>query len=917
MRVRRSSSRSVSSPARSCAGCMRRSCARTRGWTGRGPGELPAELETSSPLVGRDAELERLRAAWARARGGRGAVVVVSGPPGIGCTRLAAELAPRCSERVRACSTARRAPGARPRDRRCSCSTTSTARPLSWAEPTLGVLCVVTTADSGLAGGWVPSTIALPRRSMPTGVAAIARQYAPAGAEMPVADLAARSGGVPERAHRLAVDWARAEAARRLAAAADDTGADRNGLRRSEQRLASTVVELRALRERAERRDAEPATTVCPYKGLAPYDRADAAFFFGRERLVAEMVARLVGARLLGIVGPSGSGKSSALRAGLLPELAGGVLPGTENWAAGPAAPGRAPAAEPRGRDRHGEAAPAPADRRRPVRRGLHALRRRGRARGVRRRRSSARSGGSGSVVVLALRADFYGRCAAYPELATLLGANHVLVGPMQRDELRRAIELPAQRAGLRVERELVERLLADAEDEPGALPLLSSALLELWQQRDGRHLRLAAYERTGGVRGAVARLAEAAYERLDPAQQILARNRSCCASPARTRAAAPCAGASRSTNSTPTATTSAQCSTRSPAAGSSSSTRGPRRWPTRRCCASGRGCAAWLEEDADGRRLHRHLAVAAREWEAGGRDPGDLYRGARLASTLDWSAGHGAELNELERAFVEASVAHGEREARRARRANRRLRALLGRRRRPARARRRRRRAVPRPARPGAQRGDDRGGRAARRAGARRARPRPLAAARAPGRGDRRLAADAQQPARRADAQPGRDRRHAHSRTAGCSGSRCARTAARSSPATTAATSDFLDPGRRRRSGPRTARPRSRSSRLAFSPDGSRLAVGGQGTVASARRPHVGGASRHRTVPDVEFAALAFSPDGRDPRRDRHVDGSTAPIRPVPSALLRFDARTGRRSATRSGSRHAGALADAARVQP
>ena len=93
------------------------------------------------------------------------------------------------------------------------------------------------------------------------------------------------------------------------------------------------------------------------------------------------------------------------------------------------------------------------------------------------------------------------------------------------------------------------------------------------------------------------------------------------------------------------------------------------REWPRLR---------GWLEEDADGRRLHRHLAVAAREWDDGGRDPGELYRGARLASTLDWSAGHGAELNELERAFVEASVAHGEREASRARRANRRLRALL-----------------------------------------------------------------------------------------------------------------------------------------------------------------------------------------------------------------------------------------------
>ena len=111
-------------------------------------------------------------------------------------------------------------------------------------------------------------------------------------------------------------------------------------------------------------------------------------------------------------------------------------------------------------------------------------------------------------------------RCAAYPALARLLAANHVLVGPLQRAELRRAIELPSQRAGLRVEPELVDRLLADVELEPGALPLLSTALFELWERRDGRLLSLAGYERSGGVRGAVARLAETAYARLDPAQQ-------------------------------------------------------------------------------------------------------------------------------------------------------------------------------------------------------------------------------------------------------------------------------------------------------------------------------------------------------------------------------------------------------------
>ena len=224
-------------------------------------------------------------------------------------------------------------------------------------EPARGVLCVVTTADAGLAARLGVEHIAL-ARSTTDGVAAIAasmRRRAPrcrsrtsprAAAACRGARIASRPSG---RARRRRAG---------SAAAADAHGApSASACARPSSGSRARVVELQALRERAGARDAEPATTVCPYKGLAPFDGADAAFFFGRERLVAEMVARLAGAPLLGIVGPSGSGKSSALRAGLLPELAGGVLPGSEDWALRPAAPGRAPAAEPRGRDRHDDAA--------------------------------------------------------------------------------------------------------------------------------------------------------------------------------------------------------------------------------------------------------------------------------------------------------------------------------------------------------------------------------------------------------------------------------------------------------------------------------------------------------------------------------------------------------------------------------
>ena len=104
---------------------------------------------------------------------------------------------------------------------------------------------------------------------------------------------------------------------------------------------------------------------------------------------------------------------------------------------------------------------------------------------------------------------------AEFDDLAALLSANHVLVGPMSADEYRRAIEGPVRRSGLRIEPALVDRLVADVVNQPGGLPLLSTALVELWRKRDGRSMRLETYEETGGVSGAVARLAESAYAEL------------------------------------------------------------------------------------------------------------------------------------------------------------------------------------------------------------------------------------------------------------------------------------------------------------------------------------------------------------------------------------------------------------------
>ena len=280
-------------------------------------------------------------------------------------------------------------------------------------------------------------------------------------------------------------------------------------------------------------------------------------------------------------------------------------------------------------------------------------------------------------VVVLAIRADFYGRCAEYPALSKKISDNHALVGPMSREELRRAIELPARKAGLRVEPPLVSALVDDVADEPGGLPLLSTTLLELWEERSGRTLRFAAYEASGGVSGAVGRLAERAYQRLSEPQRERARvillRLADAEEEALVRRRVPLeeldVEADEVAAGALAVLTESRLVTVDEGTVEVAHEALLREWPRLR---------AWLEEDAEGRRLHQHLIHAAAEWQASGRDPAELYRGARLAGALDWGESHDRELNELERGFLEESRVAGEREAERRRRTNRRLKALL-----------------------------------------------------------------------------------------------------------------------------------------------------------------------------------------------------------------------------------------------
>ena len=669
--------------------------------------ELPAELDLVSPFVGRQDELRWLRWGWRRARHGHGRAGFVIGGVGMGRTRLTAELARTVN--------ADGAPVLYINGTNDGDVTTSIDPVADLRGPALVVVDDLThAADAGAlrslidraseAGLLVISIFEDPvpawadelmRRVDPDGIArrtlgplsphevvALATSYSGVTpVDLPLSELMEDTGGVPELLHAYVIDWAVGDASFRLTRSADRASAERSNLRVAEADLAATVAEIELARERARVHGIEAVRSgegshrsapVCPFKGLATFDPADADFFFGREQLISELVARSVGAPLLGVVGPSGSGKSSAVRAGLMPALAGGALPGSEAWPQTLMRPGVHPMEEmDRIADRSGhsllvvdqfeETFTACSDEHE-------------RAAFV----DAITTGGQDRIVVAAIRADFYGRCADFPALARLVGATHVLVGPMAETELRRAIELPARRAGLRVEPALVDALIAEVADRPGALPLLSTTLLELWQLRDGRTLTLQSYLETGGVSAAVARLAEDAYARLSPQQQIVARAMFLRLAGTQTgdavvRRRVPLTelDVERDPDVAEVLTVLADARMVTVSEGSVEVAHEAllREWPRLR---------GWLEEDVQGRQLHHHLIEAAREWSEGGEDPADLYRGARLASAMDWTALHTFELNEQERNFLEHSREATVAETERAHRMNRRLKGSL-----------------------------------------------------------------------------------------------------------------------------------------------------------------------------------------------------------------------------------------------
>jgi hypothetical protein len=299
---------------------------------------------------------------------------------------------------------------------------------------------------------------------------------------------------------------------------------------------------------------------ICPYLGLETFQEKDAAFFFGRAALTQWLGERLRERRFLAVIGPSGSGKSSVVRAGLLPALRQGVLPASSDWPLMLMTPTERPLEELAARL---ALLTEPASRARRMRQLQDDLRADKRTLHTEVRMELAERDVSArlvivvdqfeelftlcrddqerrqfldnllyvatisqgqTIVVIAMRADFYTRAAAYAQLADCMSENQVTVTPMDEHELTEAIELPARKVGLSFDAGLVDTIRADVLGQPGGLPLLEHALRELWERRQSRQLTVAAYRDIGGVAGAIAKRAETEFGKLASEQQAIAR---------------------------------------------------------------------------------------------------------------------------------------------------------------------------------------------------------------------------------------------------------------------------------------------------------------------------------------------------------------------------------------------------------
>ncbi|MET9083960.1 hypothetical protein ABZX77_19105, partial [Streptomyces sp. NPDC004237] len=416
-----------------------------------------------------------------------------------------------------------------------------------------------------------------------------------------------------------------------------------------------------------------------PYRGLARFEPGDRHLFFGRDRVVAEVNELVCEHRFAVLFGPSGSGKSSLLRAGLVPRLREEIVRRGAPAVLRVLTPGPTPATtyghlltpatdEPESWvvvDQFEEVFTLCRDPRERSR-FLDLL-------------LTSRDPDSRLRVLVAVRADFYARCAEHRDLADALRGAGLLLGPMTAQELREAVVGPAQAAGLIVERTLTARLVEEVLDEPGGLPMLSHVLLETWRRRRGRVLSLAGYEAAGRVRGAIAATAEEVYGALTPAQARAARHllqRMVVPGQGTPDTRRPLAHAELDQWADPDVPevverlTGARLLTVDEDGAQLAHEALITCWPR---------LHGWVEEDRERLRHHRMLADAARVWLEHDRDPGSLYRGTRLARAEELFPDHLADpaLTVPERSFLTAALDAREAERRAAARISRRHRVL------------------------------------------------------------------------------------------------------------------------------------------------------------------------------------------------------------------------------------------------
>jgi DNA-binding SARP family transcriptional activator/WD40 repeat protein len=388
-----------------------------------------------------------------------------------------------------------------------------------------------------------------------------------------------------------------------------------------------------------------PTIDRCPYLGLAGYQERDAPLFVGRERLTSVLAGHVADQPVVVVTGASGVGKSSLVRAGVVPALRSGALPGSAAWRIEVHVPRTALPMAGRGSTRPPDLMIL--DQAEELFTVLDVT---SRDELIARLLDYVEEGGR---LVLVLRSDFYAQLAEVESLAPFAQKTAVLVGPLRTDELRRALVEPAAAAGLGLEDELVETIMDDVADQPEPLPLLSEAMVRTWQRRHGNQLTLEGYRLAGELSGALEAAAEECFSRFSEPQARAARHLLV------RMATRTSTGWVRRPIQRPDFEDGAEREAFDGLVGARLVVASEDRvdithdallvhWPRLR---------DWLDERSLAADLLQHLEQSATVWRASGRQQSDLYRGPRLSTVADWRSEHPEDLSALEDEFLESSL--------------------------------------------------------------------------------------------------------------------------------------------------------------------------------------------------------------------------------------------------------------------